>query len=63
MTWAGRIFTIGASIGIARIDGRSATDLFIAADLALYAKAEGRGRFRVAGEARPGGAQPYASAS
>ncbi len=49
MTWAGRAFTIGASIGIARTGGRPSADLFVAADAALYAaKAEGRGRFRVA---------------
>ncbi|MCF4125979.1 GGDEF domain-containing protein [Methylobacterium sp. SyP6R] len=55
MTWAGRAFTIGASIGIARTDGRPSADLFVAADAALYAaKAEGRGRFRVA-DAEGGG--------
>ncbi|KMO33699.1 hypothetical protein VP06_15880 [Methylobacterium aquaticum] len=63
MTWAGRIFTIGASIGIARTGGRSSADLFVAADTVLYkAKAEGRGRYRVAATP-PCGPLPYASAS
>ena len=49
VAWAGRTFSIGASIGIARADGRSSAELYAAADAALYAaKAEGRARFRVA---------------
>lgn len=49
VAWAGRTFSIGASVGIARADGRSSAELYAAADAALYAaKAEGRARFRVA---------------
>ncbi|MFH6781798.1 MULTISPECIES: diguanylate cyclase domain-containing protein [Methylobacterium] len=63
MTWAGRVFGIGASIGIVRIDGRPSADLFMAADAMLYAaKADGRGRFRVAAGAAPGGPRPATAA-
>ncbi len=54
MAWAGRTFTVGASVGIARTGGLSSAELYAAADAALYAaKAEGRGRFRVAGTGIP----------
>jgi diguanylate cyclase (GGDEF)-like protein len=47
-TWEGRRFTVGASVGLARIDGRAdtASDVLVAADLACYAAKKG-GRNRV----------------
>jgi len=46
-SWDGRRFTVGASIGLMRIDGstHSASDVLVAADLACYAaKKSGRNR-------------------
>ncbi|TGD98246.1 GGDEF domain-containing protein [Methylobacterium nonmethylotrophicum] len=63
MTWGGQVFTVGASIGIARADGLFSADLFVAADAALYAaKAEGRGCFRVAAPQPARAAQPLDAA-
>ena len=50
LVWEGRVFSVGASIGMVRIDGRDSSmgDIMIAADLACYAaKKAGRNRVMV----------------
>ena len=50
LVWDGRVFSVGASIGMMRIDGRDSSvgDIMIAADLACYAaKKAGRNRVMV----------------
>ncbi|WP_246154602.1 GGDEF domain-containing protein [Methylobacterium oryzihabitans] len=63
IAWGGRVFAVGASIGVAHAGRRSSAELFSAADAALYAaKGEGRGRFRVAAGDEPRGAEPLDAA-